>query len=113
VHHEVPLRDPVTDPIKAHVTGFGSALFDGAVGYASSAGVVGLDGDWGLRVAQVVQRGMQPRRLLAVASSASVADETTTFKIVHGTCTLLFSDGGLALGSMLVICWGAAELLKK
>jgi hypothetical protein len=34
MNEELSLADTVADPIKAHVDGFGSALFDGGVCYA-------------------------------------------------------------------------------
>ena len=45
------LGDAVADPIEAHVDSFGSALFDGVVGYALGTFIVGDDGSGRLRVA--------------------------------------------------------------
>ena len=46
-------------------------------------------------------------------NSASAAEETTTLRIVQGTCTLPLMGGGGALGSMLVMYTGSAVLMKK
>ena len=54
----MPLANPVADPIKMHVQCFGSALFDCVVCDAGGAGIVGLDGGGGLRMAHVALRSM-------------------------------------------------------
>jgi len=39
---ELALADPVADPIKSHVDGFGPLLFHGVIGNAAGSAVVGL-----------------------------------------------------------------------
>jgi len=39
---ELALADPVANPIKSHVDGFGLLLFDGVIGNAASSAVVCL-----------------------------------------------------------------------
>ena len=39
---ELALADPITDPIKTHVDGFGPLLFHGVIGNAAGGAVVGL-----------------------------------------------------------------------
>ena len=39
---ELALADPVADPIKMHVDGFGPLLFHGVIGNAAGGAVVGL-----------------------------------------------------------------------
>ena len=48
---KLALVDMITNPIKAHLDGFGSFLFDSVVGNAGGGAVVGLDGGGGLGVA--------------------------------------------------------------
>jgi hypothetical protein len=43
VDHELALADAVADPLKTHVHGFGSFLFDRVVGDAGGSAVVGDD----------------------------------------------------------------------
>ena len=40
---ELSLTDPVSDPVKAHINGFGSFLLYSVIGYAGSGAVVGHD----------------------------------------------------------------------
>ena len=49
----------VFDPVETHVDGFGAALFDGVIGDASGASVVGLDWSGRLRVAHFEQCGAE------------------------------------------------------
>jgi hypothetical protein len=51
INNELTLLDSVADPVKAHVYGFGSTLFDCFVGDASGACIVGLDGCCSLQMA--------------------------------------------------------------
>ena len=44
VHAKLALADPVSDPVKSHIHGFGSLLFDGVIGNAISNCIVGLYG---------------------------------------------------------------------
>lgn len=44
------LLDTISDPIKAHVNGFGSFLLNGIVGDAGSSAVAGNDDGWWLWV---------------------------------------------------------------
>ena len=46
---KLTLADTISHPVKAHVDGFGAALFDRVVDDTSGAGVVYLDGSSGLR----------------------------------------------------------------
>jgi len=39
---ELALADPVTNPIKLHVDGFGPLLFHGVIGNSAGSAVVGL-----------------------------------------------------------------------
>jgi hypothetical protein len=48
--NELALTDTVTNPVEAHVNGFGSFLFNRIVGNAGSGAVVGLDGSGRLSV---------------------------------------------------------------
>ena len=50
---KMTLANPVADPIKPHVHCFGSALFDGVIGYTGGAGIISLDGGGELWVADV------------------------------------------------------------
>jgi hypothetical protein len=59
VNVEVALFDSVLDPIESHVDGFGSSLFDGAIGNARGAGVVSLQGSGALWVAHVDESSAQ------------------------------------------------------
>ena len=43
VDEELSLSDSILDPIKAHINGFGSLLFDGLVGKTHCHGIVNLD----------------------------------------------------------------------
>ena len=69
--HKLALGHAVTDPIESHIDGFGTALFDGAIGDAGSTGVVGLDRGWGLRVAEIVERGADGGGFFAVMKKGS------------------------------------------
>ena len=66
VHVELPLSDPVADPVEAHVDGFRSLLLDGVIGDAVGACVVGLDRRDGLWVAEFGERGANHASVLAV-----------------------------------------------
>jgi hypothetical protein len=48
MNNELALLDSVADPVKVHVYGFGSTLFDSFVCDASGACIVGLDGCYSL-----------------------------------------------------------------
>ena len=63
---EMALADAVSDPIEAHVHGFGSSLFDGVVADAGGAGVVGLDGSGWLWVMHVFEDGSEHGCLLGI-----------------------------------------------
>jgi hypothetical protein len=49
-NHKLALADTVADPVKAHVNGFGSFLFDSVIGNTGGGAVVGLDWGGGLGV---------------------------------------------------------------
>ena len=55
IHQEFAIFNPVTDPVEAHVNGFGTALLDSVVDNTSGTCVVGLDWSGGLRVAEVFE----------------------------------------------------------
>jgi hypothetical protein len=48
VNEELTIFDAIFYPVKAHVNGFGSTLFDIVVGDTGGNGIVGLD--WGSRL---------------------------------------------------------------
>ena len=50
INEKLALPGAVLDPIEAHVDGFGSFLFDCAVGKSFSSGVVKTDLSWWLQV---------------------------------------------------------------
>ena len=50
VDAEVALADAVTDPVEAHIDGFGAALLDNVIGDACCGIVVGINYCWRLRV---------------------------------------------------------------
>jgi hypothetical protein len=63
---EVALSDPVANPVEPHVHGFGSALFDSAIGNAGSARVVRLDWGGRLGVSHVLEGGPKPSGVLTI-----------------------------------------------
>jgi hypothetical protein len=71
VDDKLALGDPVADPIKSHVNGFGSALFDGAIGDAGRTGVVGLDGGGGLGVAEIMEGGADGGGFFAIMKESA------------------------------------------
>ena len=50
--YELALLDSVSNPVKAHVNGFGPFLFDSVIGDTFGTGVVGLNGSGWLGVSQ-------------------------------------------------------------
>jgi hypothetical protein len=66
VDEKVSLLDAVADPVKTHIHGFGSALFDCFVADAGGAGIVGLDGSGRLGIAHVCESGSKHRRFFAI-----------------------------------------------
>ena len=57
---ELFLMHTIADPIKAHINGLGSFLFDGVIGDTSSYTIVSLNGRWRLWVpssSRVVRMG--------------------------------------------------------
>jgi hypothetical protein len=64
--NEVALVDPISDPVEAHVDGFGSALFDCTIGDPRGTQVVSLDGGGGLWMAHINECGAEPGSLFAV-----------------------------------------------
>jgi hypothetical protein len=50
-NYKLALADMITNPVKAHVRGFGLFLFDSVIGNAGGGTVVSLDGGGGLGVA--------------------------------------------------------------
>jgi hypothetical protein len=55
MNNELALLDSVADPVKVHVYGFGSTLFDCFVGDASIACIVGVDGYYSLWMAHLFE----------------------------------------------------------
>ena len=53
MNKKLALFDAIADPIKTHVHGLGSALLDGAVGDASGACIISLNGRGRLGVTHV------------------------------------------------------------
>jgi hypothetical protein len=71
VDNELALADAVTDPIKTHVHGFGSFLFDRVVGDAGGSAVVGDDqGSW-LGMSKFFESDALRDRFLAIVVEAS------------------------------------------
>lgn len=68
---ELVLADAVADPVKAHVNGFGSTLFDGVVEDASGARVVNLDRRGGLWPAEFSERGADGTSILGVVETCA------------------------------------------
>jgi hypothetical protein len=83
------LAYPVTDPVKAHVDGFGAALLDSAIGDAISAGVISLHGGgwlgWPMSARVVRNQAASLPLWKRAPDSASAAEETTTLRMVQGT----------------------------
>jgi hypothetical protein len=50
-NYKLALADTIANPVKVHVNGLGSFLFDSVVGNAGGGAVVSLDGGGGLGVA--------------------------------------------------------------
>ncbi len=71
VNDEVILSDAVTHPIEAHVYGFGAALFDGVINDTCRAGIVRLDGRWGLRMTEISKSGAQPRCVFGIVEQGA------------------------------------------
>ena len=55
IDDELALADAVADPVKTHVNGLGSLLFDLTVGKADGSLVINLDGGWRLEVTQFLE----------------------------------------------------------
>ena len=66
VHEKLALFDAIADPVKAHVHGFRTSLFDGAVGDSGGAGIVGLDWSGWLWMAHVLKRGSKHGGFFAI-----------------------------------------------
>ena len=66
MQEKLALFDAIAHPVKAHVHGFGSALFDGTVGDAGGAGIVGLDWSGCLWMAHVMKRGAKHGGFFAI-----------------------------------------------
>jgi hypothetical protein len=71
VYEKMTLLDTVTDPIKTHIHGFGTALFYGVVADAGSACIIGLDGGRWLWVAHVSKSGAEHGCLFAVVEECA------------------------------------------
>ncbi len=71
VDKELALGDAVSDPVEAHVDGFGAALFDGVVGNARGTGVVGLDGSGWLWMSHPGESGPEPGTIFGVVEEGA------------------------------------------
>ena len=65
------LAHAVTNPIEAHVNGFGSALFDRVVDNTGGAGIVGLDRCGRLRMAHVMECSAEPSCILSIVEEGA------------------------------------------
>ena len=66
IDDELALADAVTDPVEAHVDGFGSALFYGVIGDTGGCVVVSDNGSGRLRVAEFFEARADGTCFLAV-----------------------------------------------
>ena len=48
INEKLTLTNAIANPVKTHVDGFGSPLFDGVVGDATGGAIVGLEWGWWL-----------------------------------------------------------------
>jgi hypothetical protein len=71
VDKELALGDAVSDPVEAHVDGFGAALFDGVVGNARGTGVVGLDGSGWLGMSHLGEGGPEPGTIFGIVEEGA------------------------------------------
>ena len=71
IDNKLSLADAVTDPIKAHVHGFGLLLFYTIVGNAGGSGVVGYHWCWWLWVAKFLESDAFGDGFLAVMEQAA------------------------------------------
>ena len=71
VDEELALVDAVSDPVKAHVNGFGAALLHCVVGDPGGAGVICLDGSGLLRMAHAVESGSKHCAVLSIVKQST------------------------------------------
>lgn len=71
VDEELALLDAILYPVKTHVHSFGSALFDGVVGYSCGAGIVGLQGRGWLGMTHVIEGRAEHGGFFAVVEECS------------------------------------------
>ncbi len=71
VDAEESLRELVTEPVPAHVPGFGTALFDIFCHKAVCSGVVGLEGNGVLFVTKVLECKTDDKASLCIAKNAT------------------------------------------
>jgi hypothetical protein len=71
VDEKLSLIDSITNPIKSHVHGAGSALFDGVTGDPGCCGVVCFDGCGWLRMAEFVKGGAEDSGFLSIDEEAT------------------------------------------
>jgi hypothetical protein len=71
-HGEVARLDTVSEPVEAHVDGFGSALFHGPVGHTNSTSVVGYEWCGLLWIIKVTQGCTEPLCRLLVQKQRGV-----------------------------------------
>ena len=68
---KLPLLGSITEPVEAHVYGFGSLLFDGVIDDAFSTGIVSLDGCGGLLVAKEFKCILNHACILSIVEKCS------------------------------------------
>jgi hypothetical protein len=71
VDKELALGDAVSDPVEAHVGGFGAALFYSVVGNARGTGVAGLDGSGWLWMSHLGEGSPEPGTIFGVVEEGA------------------------------------------
>jgi hypothetical protein len=66
VDEELALPDMILDPIKMHIHGFGSFLFDHVIGESCGSGIIGLHWCWWLRMANFIEGDAERNGFLLV-----------------------------------------------
>ena len=68
---KLSLSDAIAHPVKTHIDGFGSALFDSVVGDACSGSVVGSDWSWWLGMAEFFKAGANGASIFTIKKSGT------------------------------------------
>jgi hypothetical protein len=71
VDKELAMGDAVSDPVEAHVDGFGAALFYSVVGNARCTGVVGLDWSGWLWMSHLSEGGPEPGTIFGIVEEGA------------------------------------------